>query len=163
MKSFQDFDDQSPRKYWDFNEPTFFTQIGGTNNGAIIRNGLNRLVAAGYPVVGNTSPASKHKIKAYYAVPKTQLAVQQAIVALGVLECGSPWYHSWCSYSYPTDILPRPDYSVGGHAWIVIGYNPTGVVVQNSWGRTYAKDGRVTMPWAYFLHAVGEVWKVQDQ
>lgn len=162
MKDSQDYDDTSPAKHWNFDEPTFFRQIGGTSQGAIIRNALDRLVHYGYPVVGGADATSRHKIRAYYAVPKTKYDVMAALVAFGSpLECGSTWYNSWCSYGFNT--FPAADYSVGGHAWIVVGYNATGVVVQNSWGKSWGiGDGRAVMPWSMFLSRVREVWKAQD-
>lgn len=163
MKDSQDYDDAAVRRHWNFDEPTFFRQIGGTSQGAVLRNALNRLVAYGYPVVANASPASAHRVTSYWAVPKTKYDVMAALSAFRTpLYCGSTWYHSWCSYGFET--FPAADYGVGGHAWIVVGYNAAGVIVQNSWGTGWGHgDGRATMPWSMFLSRVREIWKVQDR
>jgi hypothetical protein len=77
LKSYQDRDDQSPAKWWNFDEPYFFRLIGGGYNGAILRNAMDRMLKAGYPVVGGTSPTSKHKIKAYYSSARTRRRSRQ--------------------------------------------------------------------------------------
>ena len=162
LKGWEDRIDQG--RFFDFDEPTFFRAIGGGPNGAIIRNALDRLLKVGYPVV-RIGLAPAHRIAAYYAIPKTQAALMQTIHDFGPIVIGTPWYHSWF---HPIGTggnlkLPAPDYSVGGHAILAVGYNPTGLVLQNSWGAAWGYHGRVTMPWAYVLHAVWEAWKAVDR
>jgi len=161
LKSYQDRDDQVPAKFWNFDEPAFFRAIGGSANGAVLRYALDRLLKVGYPVVGGVSPTSRHRIRGYYAVPKTLTGIKTAILTYGELVLSSPWYHSWM-HTTSAGVLPRPDYLIGGHAIIVDGWNATGIRLRNSWGTNWGLDGDCYMPNYYALHAVREYWKALD-
>lgn len=164
MKSYQDYDDQVPAKYWNFDEPLFFRQIGGTSQGAYLRVAMDRLLKYGYPVY-SLGQASKHKIRAYYAVPKDLYSIKVAVKAYGELVMARPWYHSWLRSpeSGVNYILPRPDYSIGGHAIVIDGWddNRKALRLRNSWGSVWGYGGDAFMPYAY-LGSVWEVWKALD-
>lgn len=165
LKSYQDRDDQVPTKWWNFDEPTFFRQIGGSYNGAYLRNAMDRLLKAGYPVVGGTSPASKHRIKAYYAVPVDRTAIKTAVKTFGEIVCAMPWYHSWVASPEQNVAykLPRPDYGIGGHAIVIDGWDDArGLRLRNSWGSVWGYLGDCFLPYAY-VGAIWEVWKALDQ
>jgi C1A family cysteine protease len=166
LKSYQDRDDQSPAKWWNFDEPYFFRLIGGGYNGAILRNAMDRMLKAGYPVVGGTSPTSKHKIKAYYSVGKDKTAIKTAVKTYGELVMAMPWYRSWvrspeAGVNY---VLPRPDYGVGGHAIVIDGWddNRRALRLRNSWGTVWGASGDCFLPSSY-IGAIWEIWKALDQ
>jgi C1A family cysteine protease len=163
MKSWQDRDDSTTLKWYDFDENTFFKAIGGTSQGAFLRAAMDRLLKVGYPVVGGTSLTASHKIKAYYSVPKAVLAVKQAIYQFGTIVLATPWFNSW---STPKGgILPAPDYSVGGHAIDAEGWDDRyGLLLVNSWGTRWntIHKGAVFMPYAYITQCVWEIWKTID-
>lgn len=142
----------------------FFAQIGGTAAGAYMRDALERRLHFGYPKPDGTLAAS-HRISAYYAVPKTISAVQQAIILSptngDVLVIG-PWFHSWFHASTTSGKLPAPDYDVGGHAWWVRGYNAYGVRARNSWGPNYGLGGDFYMSWAQLTSRMWEIWRTRD-
>lgn len=164
LKSYQDYDDQDPHKFWNFDEPLFFRQIGGTSQGAYLRNAMDRLRHFGYPVV-TLGQASRHKIRAYYAVPKTIYDIKVAVKTYGELVMARPWYHSWVASpeSGVNYILPRPDYSIGGHAIVIDGWddNRKALRLRNSWGGTWGYNGDAFMPYSY-IGSVWEIWKALD-
>lgn len=146
---------------WDFN--LFFKQIGGTADGAIIRNAFDRRLHFGYPLLpaGSNNSAAAHKIGAYYAVPKNEAAVKAALVQFGTLVLGTPWYESWFTPA-ADGTLPLPDSVAGGHAIDVDGYDAVGIWLTNSWGPTWALKGRCRMPWSYVFRSGTELWKAVD-
>lgn len=151
-----------PHTYrWDF--PLFFRSIGGTENGAIIRNAFDRRKHHGYPLLpsGSGNSAAAHKIAAYYAVPKTVDAIKRALVQYGRLVIGTPWFNSWFD-PHPDGSLPAADYQVGGHAIDVDEYDATGIWLPNSWGAGWGVSGRCHMTWPTVLHTCREVWKAVD-
>ena len=162
MKSWQDRDDAAVAKWYDFDEARFFRAIGGTSQGAYLRAAMDRLVKVGYPTVSPTTPnAFAHKIKAYYAVPKSAYEIKRAIAAYGTVVIGTPWYNSWMA---PGRVLPRPDYSLGGHAITVDGWDDRyGLLLVNSWSTRWngSYRGTVYMPY-YLLSGVWEIWKSLD-
>ena len=143
-----------------FDEALFFRQIGGTSNGAVIRDAPNARLTAGYPVAGHPELAGQHRIAAYYAVPVAQADLCAAILSFGPLVIGTPWARSWF---HPVDgVLPAFDSAVGGHAILAVGWDATGLRLRNSWGADWGQAGEVTLPWAQLAH-VREAWKAVDR
>jgi hypothetical protein len=154
MKGWQDRRDQE--RYFDFNEPAFFAQIGGTAEGARVRDAMASLLAVGYP-----PDPGRHRIAAYFAVPTTAAAIKAAILDLGPIVLSTPWYRSWFR---PTrdGILPTPDVKVGGHAIVAYGWDNRGIRLRNSWGTDYGINGDCWMPIGDLAHLNG-AWKSADQ
>jgi hypothetical protein len=143
-----------------FDEPLFFSQIGGTASGAVIRDALARRLSAGYPVSGRPELAGQHKIAAYYGVPVAQADLCAAIASFGPLVIGTPWARSWF---HPVDgVLPAFDTAVGGHAILAVGWDGTGLRLRNSWGADWGQQGEATLPWGQLGH-VREAWKAVDK
>lgn len=143
-----------------FDTNLFFAQIGGTPQGAFVRNALARRKNYGYPVAGSPGSAAQHRIAAYFAVPVTQDAIRAALVSFGPLCIGTPWAHSWIRPN-TGGLLPAFDYAVGGHAIVMDGYDAQGVWLQNSWGPSWGWHGRACLPWSQLSH-IREVWKAVD-
>jgi C1A family cysteine protease len=163
MKMWQDRDDQTVAKWFDFDEVRFFRAIGGTAQGAYLRAAMDRALKVGYPVVNGTSPTAAHRIKAYYAVPKTISEIKAAIYRFGTVVLATPWYNSWMK---PVNgVLPPPDYTIGGHAITAEGWDDRwGLLLVNSWGTRWSAihRGAAYMPYRYVTHSVWEVWKSID-
>ena len=161
VKQYEDKLDQG--QWFNFNESLFFSRIGGSANGAYIRDALAQLLKVGYPVV-SIDDSAQHKIDAYYTVPITLGEVQAALMAFGPLLFGISWPNSW--FDPIKGVLPKPDATAGGHAIKVIGWRTVSGQVQlilaNSWGTSYGDAGRCYMPSPY-LNRVFEVWKTVDQ
>ncbi|HEY7131685.1 MAG TPA: C1 family peptidase, partial [Candidatus Limnocylindrales bacterium] len=51
-------------------------------------------------------------------------------------------------YIIARSVSPQP---LGGHAFCLVGYNETGLLVQNSWGTDWGKDGFATLPYEDWL------------
>jgi hypothetical protein len=81
VKAWQDRRDQE--RLFDFDEPAFFAAIGGTASGARVRDAMERMRSAGYPVAGS-GDAAHHRIAAYYAVPGDAATIKAAIYDLGM-------------------------------------------------------------------------------
>lgn len=48
--------------------------------------------------------------------------------------------------------------SLGGHAYILVGYNQVGFLVQNSWGTNWGNGGFATLPYDDWLDSAYDVW-----
>lgn len=111
-------------------------------------------------------PDLNWKIKAYFRVETDSTIdfVKQVVFQYGSLLIGSYWYSNWMSVK---DIFPTPSVGVvGGHAYRICGWNDTGFIVANSWGKLlWGKGGIATMPYDIFMKnilPIGDVWKLID-
>jgi len=162
-KNWQDKKDQ--KKFFDFDEAHFFRDIGGTSQGAYLRTAMDRMLRVGYPVVSWLSPNERwHRIRAYYAVPKTTLSIKQAVATFGPLNVASPWYNSWM---HPvTGMLPAADYAIGGHAYVITGWDDSrgggAFRCRNSWGTSWGLGGDFYIKYSVFTSRAYEVWKSLD-
>jgi Papain family cysteine protease len=162
MKSFQDYDDQTPVRWWSFDEGRLFAAIGGGPYGAYLRDAMGYLLNTGYPVVGNTSPASAHKVAAYYSVPVSVADIKAAIATFGEVVFGATWANSWFT-PHSDGTLPAFDSTAGGHAIRCRGWDDAkGFRLANSWGTAWGVNGECYLPYDQ-LNAVFEVWKAPDQ
>jgi hypothetical protein len=156
VKAWQDRRDQE--RFFDFDEPAFFTAIGGTASGARVRDAMERMRSAGYPLAGS-GDAAHHRIAAYYAVPRDRATIKAAIHDLGPIVLSTPWYRSWF---HPTaGVLPKPDALVGGHAIIAYGWDQRGLRLRNSWGSDWGVGGDCWIP-DPFVPEINGAWKAVD-
>lgn len=47
---------------------------------------------------------------------------------------------------------------LGGHAFVLVGYNRVGFLVQNSWGTDWGEDGFATLPYDDWLDSAYDAW-----
>ena len=50
------------------------------------------------------------------------------------------------------------DAAIGGHAFLIAGYNEIGFLVQNSWGTTWGKNGYATLRYEDWLDNAYDAW-----
>jgi hypothetical protein len=89
-----------------------------------------------------------YPLGAYYRVePKSIEDMHCAINDLGILYASAVCHAGWDalkkSTHHPYKEIPntRVKESDGGHAFVIIGYNQTGFIIQNSWGKGWGTDG----------------------
>lgn len=143
-----------------FDMPLFFRRIGGTPQGAVIRDALAERLSDGYPEQGHPERAAQHRISSYYSVPVDADGLKAAILAFGPVVVGTPWYRRW--FAPVGGVLGTPDVKVGGHAILAVGWNAAGLRLRNSWGADWGQSGEATLPWGQ-LHYLREAWKAVDQ
>jgi hypothetical protein len=166
MKAWQDRRDNGV--WYNFDKPLFFNYIGGTSNGANLRNAMVRMHDYGYPVVTYNNQ-SAHKVKYYYAASLAHLALKAALMAYGPIVLGVHWYNSWINL-YSNGQVPPPSGGSGGHAILCIGwYDGLGFRFRNSWGTGWGpKGGDCYIPARYLSTFDGgklaafEAWKTID-
>lgn len=89
--------------------------------------------------------ANYFKIQSYFSC-NSKDAIKNAIYKYGpVLGCVR-WYHK-----YKTDknglLIPNMMGDAGYHAIMIYGWNEIGFLCQNSWGKSWGKDGRFILPY----------------
>ena len=63
---------------------------------------------------------------------------------------GDPEHEMWV-------IQPSSD-TLGGHAFLIAGYNDVGFLVQNSWGKRWGRKGYATLPYQDWLDNAYDAW-----
>lgn len=103
--------------------------------------------------------AAKHQALVYERVPRTADGIY------GVLADGLPFVFGFSVYSAfegetvaRTGVLYLPkknEQFIGGHAVVAVGYSmkTKRIIVRNSWGKDWGKNGHFTMPIDYLLNS----------
>ncbi len=104
---------------------------------------------------------------AFYRVNPYRLDdMQSAITELNAIAVSSAVHEGWVSpapLQRGTEtiyVIQRPANArtLGGHAYILVGYNDVGFLVQNSWGKTWGKGGFATLPYEDWLDSAYDAW-----
>src|SRR4029453_17232346 len=55
-------------------------------------------------------------------------------------------------------VIQRSGSELGGHAFLIAGYNDTGFLIQNSWGTTWGRNGYATLPYEDWQDNAYDAW-----
>jgi hypothetical protein len=69
---------------------------------------------------------------------------------------------TWSNAVYSTVVNTSDNLSEGGHAMLVLGYDQTGIIVQNSWGTTWGAAGFARISWAVVQTDALEAWSANQ-
>lgn len=84
----------------------------------------------------------------------TQDEVKLALLNQGAVVLGAPVYNTFAA-DCP---IPGPDdVKRGGHAMCLVGWDETGWIIQNSWGKSWGHKGCLHMPYEY---PIDEFWGI---
>jgi len=101
--------------------------------------------------------ALKRPLGAYFRVNHKELvAMHSAITEAGILFATGMVHTGWTSPAGGT-IRFSPN-QLGGHAFVIVGYDDAGFFVQNSWGRGWGDDGIAHLSYADWLENGSDVW-----
>ena len=147
-----------------------YSQInGGSDNGAFISDGAILAKTQGVddwadytqgptdwadlPTPAEHANAANWKLADWQEINVDQASIEAAIAAGEPVQIGMQvtWaFEDNTSGNYPDPNLAYEDYhSVGGHAPTIVGYDTTGVVVENSWGPFWDNGGYVHIDWSW--------------
>jgi hypothetical protein len=115
---------------------------------------------------------------AYYRVMHTQVRDMHAALAEnGILYCTLMVHEGWddpdgpaIEVRYPFGgrtrtrsfkTIKRRGRADGGHAVAIVGYTFDGLIIQNSWGKSWGTGGFALLPYADFLLHATDVWVAQ--
>jgi hypothetical protein len=124
------------------------------------------------PRYGYADRAVEHTMGVYYRIDcKLITDLQAAIQAVGAVYVSAATHEGWQAVPNrrkpPTshDDLPvmafdgRPGLA-GGHSFSLVGYNPQGFVVQNSWGKSWGAGGFAVLRYEDWLTNAMDAWVV---
>ena len=92
------------------------------------------------------SNASSFKIKSYFSCNSND-AIKKAIMNYGPVLASIKWYDSYKPDNKGV-LSTAKSGNVGGHAIMIYGWNKTGFLCQNSWGKNWGNGGRFISPYS---------------
>lgn len=104
--------------------------------------------------------ARKHTIGAYYRIRKNIVDMHAALNETGVVYVSAAVHSGWMSPKSGRIPYP-PKNNEGGHAFAIVGYDANGFYVQNSWGRTWGRNGIALWTYEDWSDNVTDAWVVQ--
>lgn len=130
------------------------------NRGTYIRTALD-VLTRGAPTLSKGWQA-RLRLAGYYRI-ETLDEAKAAIFATGPIVVGATWFDSWFSPG-PDGTLPDPDREVGGHAFVLYGFDDDveALYAANSWGTGWGFEGNFLVPYRFFGREVDEAWKAVD-
>lgn len=121
--------------------------------------------------------AVRRPLGAYYRVDTRSItdmhvALNEAGILYASAACHSGWDKGYAAKSKPAlssiegsgwwVIPPRKaDPDDGGHAFVIIGYNREGFIIQNSWGTGWGSGGRAVLSYQDWLDNAMDCWVAQ--
>jgi hypothetical protein len=107
----------------------------------------------------------KTPLGAYYRVNARRIDdMQSAITELGAIAVSAAIHEGWRkpvarqSHHRTTRVIERSLVEMGGHAFLIAGYNDDGFLVQNSWGATWGHNGYATLRYDDWLDNGYDAW-----
>ena len=112
--------------------------------------------------------AANYPLGAYYRVePKSIEDMHCAINDLGVLYASAVCHAGWDNpkKSNRHQYMEIPNTKVkdddGGHAFVIIGYNQSGFIIQNSWGKDWGTNGLAVLTYEDWQENAMDCWVAQ--
>ena len=109
-----------------------------------------------YPYDLNTNPgytidaakdARNNTIGAYYRLRTRISDYHAALNEVGAIYCSADVHKGWNAPDKNTGLITYDKKVEGGHAFAIVGYDDEGFWIQNSWGKSWGKNG--TALWTY--------------
>ncbi len=110
--------------------------------------------------------AAGRPLGAYYRIDKDSIVdMQAAIHEVGAIYVSADVHDGWFGAFETTEgsaapLIPaRLDAAArGGHAFALVGYNPYGFIVQNSWGPRWGLEGFAVLPYVDWIQRGSDAW-----
>ena len=103
---------------------------------------------------------------AYYRVNARRIDdLQSALTELNAVAVSASIHGGWRAPQPrehgpegPVWVIERSEEPLGGHAFLLAGYNDVGFLVQNSWGTEWGRHGYATLPYEDWLDNAYDAW-----
>jgi len=121
------------------------------------------------PPVPAYQDATRERVSNYMRVPQVAVQLRACLASGYPFVFGFTVYESFESQQVAqTGVMPMPqpqEAVVGGHAVCAVGYDDSQnvVIVRNSWGAAWGRQGYFLMPYAYILdqHLASDFWTMR--
>lgn len=114
--------------------------------------------------------AANRPLGAYYRVePRSVSDMHAALHDVGIIYASAICHAGW-DEGWRVPAAQRPEWRIpfrkaepndGGHAFVIVGYNERGFLIQNSWGREWGDGGIATVTYDDWLEHAMDCWVAQ--
>lgn len=103
--------------------------------------------------------ASESRLGAYFRVDCRDLsAMHNALAEVGVLVASANIHEGWLRPSERSGAIVPSCQPIGGHAFVIVGYDADGFWIQNSWGKSWGKSGIAHILYDDWLSTAMDAW-----
>ncbi|HEX5015525.1 MAG TPA: C1 family peptidase [Candidatus Limnocylindrales bacterium] len=107
----------------------------------------------------------KTPLGAYYRVNARRIDdMQSALTELNAIVVSAAIHDGWIEPKKETKqrrtnwVIREGSAPLGGHAFLLAGYNDIGFLIQNSWGESWGRNGYATLPYDDWLDNAYDAW-----
>ncbi|MFK7816452.1 MAG: C1 family peptidase [Gammaproteobacteria bacterium] len=109
--------------------------------------------------IARAKQARNQTIGSYYRLKPSKTDFHSALNETGVIIASANVHKGW---DKPRDgLIKKHATTNGGHAFAIIGYNDQGFWVQNSWGKSWGKNGLALWTYEDWIENVMDAWVFQ--
>ncbi len=102
--------------------------------------------------------ARNNTIGAYYRLGTRISDYHAALNEVGAIFCSANVHDGWEAPPKRTGLITYDKTVKGGHAFAIVGYNDKGFWIQNSWGKSWAKNGTALWTYEDWLLNIQDAW-----
>jgi hypothetical protein len=102
--------------------------------------------------------ARNNTIGAYYRLGNRISDYHAAMTEVGAIFCSADVHSGWDAPDPKTGLIEYHNKSLGGHAFAIVGYDDKGFWIQNSWGKSWGKNGTALWTYEDWLRNVRDAW-----
>lgn len=113
--------------------------------------------AGGYTIEAAKN-ARNNTIGAYYRLGTRISDYHAALNEVGAIFCSADVHEGWEAPSRRSGLIKYDKKVIGGHAFAIVGYDDKGFWIQNSWGKSWAKNGTALWTYEDWLLSVRDAW-----
>lgn len=100
--------------------------------------------------------ARNHTLGAYYRLSPIISHFHSALIETGVIAVSAKVHSGW---NQPVNgVIEQQTNMIGGHAFIIVGYNEKGFWIQNSWGKKWGDNGVALWSYEDWIENIMDAW-----
>jgi len=113
---------------------------------------------AGNFTIEAAKDARKNTVGAYYRLGERISDYHAAMNEVGVVYCSATVHDGWNRPDPKSGRITWHKKPAGGHAFAIVGYNSDGFWIQNSWGKTWGRNGTALWTYEDWLTNIQDAW-----
>jgi len=132
--------------------------INGWRNMGVCEDSAWPYSATGNLTIKRAKAARKNTLGAYYRVKPNITDFHAALNEVGAIVVSAKTHQGWDKPKKGKILYPSTNTDGGGHAFVIIGYNPEGFWIQNSWSKSWGDNGVALWSYEDWIDNIMDAW-----